>query len=245
GGRRIITKFLTDLNTRIGAKREADLQTYIAPRLDELKAVDPVLKELGLAPVVRQYDDLIFVTFEDPTNEKMSAIHLEFDGKRRTRSATAQWSRARMEINVANVLQVSDNGWTFYENPYADIRPLESYSVQDVVDQLTSYLPTNPVLLKDGGPNHTENDALAILYEDVKAVLNEIGGGPVIAERRPDDVHGSVEMLVFTDAEGRKYHLEFFDSEEGVLREDGSVHPGGSMEDRAELKGKRRLRPIG
>jgi hypothetical protein len=231
-----MAKFLTDLNTRISTKREADLQTYIAPRLEELKALDPVLKELGLELVVREVDNKVVVLFESPSRDRASVITLHFDGKAKTRSTTATWSKCIMDVDWAEILTVSDNGWTFNAFNYPEVHEIREWQPKSIVPSLIQFLPENAVVQKGDGPTHTRNFALAVLYEDLKEVLEEIGGGPVLAERRQDDVHGSVEMLVFTDAEGRKYHLEFFNDEEAVLRENGAVHCGGSSEDRAELK---------
>ncbi|WEZ83424.1 hypothetical protein P6U16_00570 [Rhizobium sp. 32-5/1] len=231
-----MAQFPTDLNARINIKREANLQAYIAPRLEELRALDPVLKELGLEPVVREVDKRVVVSFENPSRDRASVITLHFDGKAKTRSATASWAKCIMDVDWAEILTVSDNGWTSNAFNYPEVHELREWPPESVIPSLIQFLPENPVVQKGDGPTHTQNFALAVLYEDLKEVLNKIGGGPVLAERRQDDVHGTVEMLVFTDAEGRKYHLEFFNDEEAVLRENGAVHYGGSREDRAELK---------
>jgi hypothetical protein len=231
-----VAHFLTDLNTRIDSKREAVLQAYIAPRLEELKALDPVLKELGLEPVVRQVDKRVVVSFENPSRDRASVITLHFDGETKTKSATATWSKCIMDVDWAEILTVSDNGWTYNAFNYPEVHEVREWPPESIVPSLIKFLPVHPVVQKGDGPTHTRNFALAVLYEDLKEVLNEIGGGPVLAERRHDEVHGSIEMLVFKDSEGRQYHLEFFDNEEAVLRENGAVHSGGSNEDREELK---------
>ncbi|MBX4963680.1 hypothetical protein [Rhizobium binae] len=229
-------QLLTEINNRISAKREADLETYIAPRLEELKALDPLLKELGLEVVVREVDKKVVVSFENPERDRASVITLHFDGKAKTRSATATWAKCIMDVDWAEILTVSDNGWTYNAFNYPEVHEVREWPPESIIPSLAEFLPENAVVQKGDGPTHTRNFALAVLYEDLKEVLNEIGGGPVLAERRQDDVHGSVEMLVFTDADGREYHLEFFNDLEAVLRENDAVHTGGSTEDQEALK---------